>query len=298
MAKKIGFIGLGTMGKPMAKNLLKAGFSVTGYDINSDAVKDLEKADGRGANSPEEVARQSEAIITMLPDSPDVENVILGSGGVLESARRSSILIDMSTVTYKTVKKVATAAEAKGIDMLDAPVSGGEEGAINATLAIMVGGKKHIFEECQDIFRALGKKIVYLGDTGTGQVVKACHQLITATTLCAISEALVLGTKAGADPELMLDVIKDGTARCWMLDNRAPTMLKRDFTTRFKARFHHKDLGISLDLAKDFGVPLPVTALVHQLFGALKAKDRGELDHSAIITLYEDMAGIQVKAKE
>jgi len=220
MAKKIGFIGLGTMGKPMAKNLLKAGFSVTGYDINSDAVKDLEKADGRGANSPEEVARQSEVIITMLPDSPDVENVILGSGGVLESARRSSILIDMSTVTYKTVKKVATAAEAKGIDMLDAPVSGGEEGAINATLAIMVGGKKHIFEECQDIFRALGKKIVYLGDTGTGQVVKACHQLITATTLCAISEALVLGTKAGADPELMLDVIKDGTARCWTTEHQ------------------------------------------------------------------------------
>jgi 2-hydroxy-3-oxopropionate reductase len=298
MARKIGFIGLGTMGKPMAKNLLKAGFAVTGYDINKDAVKDVEKAGGRGAVSPKEVAAQSDVIITMLPDSPDVENVYLGLGEVIASAKRGATIIDMSTVTYKTVKKVAAAAEAKGLEMLDAPVSGGEEGAINATLAVMVGGKKTVFEECLDIFRALGKKIVYLGDIGMGQVVKACHQLITATTLCAISEALVLGTKAGADPRLMLDVIKDGAARCWMLENRAPTMIRRDFTTKFKSRFHHKDLGISLDLAKEFNVPLPVTSLVHQLFGALKAKGRGELDHSAIITLFEDMVGIEVKAKE
>ena len=162
MAKKIGFIGLGTMGKPMAKNLLKAGFAVTGYDINKDAVKDVEKAGGRGAGSPKEVAGQSDVIITMLPDSPDVENVYLGLGEVIASAKRGATIIDMSTVTYKTVKKVAAAAEAKGLEMLDAPVSGGEEGAINATLAVMVGGKKTVFEECLDIFRALGKKIVYL----------------------------------------------------------------------------------------------------------------------------------------
>lgn len=297
MTKQIGFIGLGTMGKPMAKNLLKAGFPVIGYDINPEAVNDVVKAGGKRAGSPQDVAAQSDIVITMLPDSPEVEDVMLGAGAVVSHARPGAILIDMSAITYKTVKKVAAAAEARGLEMLDAPVSGGEEGAINATLAIMVGGKKTVFEECLPVFRALGKKIVYMGDTGMGQVVKTCHNLITAIQLTAISEALVLGTKAGADPRLMLDVIKEGTARCWMLDNRAPLMLQRDFKPRFRSRFHYKDLGISLDLAKDFNVPLPVTALVHELFGALKAKGRGDLDHCAIITLIEDMAGIEVKAK-
>ena len=298
MARKIGFIGLGTMGKPMARNLLSAGYSLVVYDLNQSAVKELEESGAKGANSAKEVARQTDVVITMLPDSPDVSQVILGPEGVIEGIKEGSIIIDMSTITYKVTQKVAAEVGARGVEMLDAPVSGGEEGAINGTLSIMVGGKKEVFESCLDIFSAMGKKIIRIGDNGTGQVVKACHQLITATTLEAIAEALVLGTKAGVNPKLMLEVISTGTARCWMLENRAPTMLQRDFSPRFKARFHHKDLGIALDIGNDFGVPLPVTSLVYQIYGALKAAGRGDYDHSGIITLIEDLAGIQVSAQD
>jgi len=291
---KIGFIGLGIMGKPMAKNLIKAGHELTVFDIVEPAVEELEKLGADRARSSKEAASKVDLVITMLPDSPDVEKAALGAEGVFEGIRAGSTYIDMSTISPITTKKVAEAATNKRVRVLDAPVSGGEKGAIDATLTIMVGGSKQVFDECLPVFQAMGKNIVYCGEVGSGQVVKACNQILVAGVLETASEALVLGAKAGVDPEIVLRVIAGGYAMR-VLDVRGPLVLKRDFKPGFKTRLHYKDLGIALAAGSEYGAPLPVTSLIHEMMGAMKVLGRGETDHSAVITLLEDLAKVEVK---
>jgi 2-hydroxy-3-oxopropionate reductase len=291
---KIGFIGLGIMGKPMSKNLIKAGHELTVFDIVESAVKELESMGAKSARSSKEVTAKTDLIITMLPDSPDVEKAAFGPDGIFEGIRSGSTFIDMSTISPVTTKKVAEIAKAKGVRVLDAPVSGGEKGAIDATLTIMVGGAKSVFDDCLPIFQLMGKNIVYCGEAGSGQVVKACNQILVAGVLETAGEALVLGAKAGVDPEVVLKVIAGGYAMR-VLDVRGPLLLKRNFQPGFKTRLHYKDLGIALAAGSEYGVPLPVTSLIHEMMGAMKVLGRGETDHSAIVTLLEDLAKVEVR---
>lgn len=280
----------------MSKNLIKAGHELTVFDIVEPAVKELEAMGARIGHSSREVAAKSDLIITMLPDSPDVEKAAFGAEGVFEGIRSGSTYIDMSTISPVTSKKVAEVGKAKGVRVLDAPVSGGEKGAIDATLTIMVGGGKQVFDDCLPVFQVMGKNIVYCGEAGSGQVVKACNQILVAGVLETASEALVLGAKAGVDPEVVLKVIAGGYAMR-VLDVRGPLVLKRDFKPGFKTRLHYKDLGIALAAGSEYGVPLPITGLIHEMMGSLKVLGRGETDHSAIITLLEDLAKVEVKKK-
>jgi len=294
---KIGFIGLGIMGKPMSKNLIKAGHELMVFDIVESAVKELESMGAKSARSSKEVTAKTDLIITMLPDSPDVEKAAFGTDGIFEGIKPGSTLIDMSTISPVTSKKLTEAAKAKGVRVLDAPVSGGEKGAIDATLTIMVGGAKSVFDDCLPIFQLMGKNIVYCGEAGSGQVVKACNQILVAGVLETAAEALVLGAKAGVDPEVVLKVIAGGYAMR-VLDVRGPLLLKRNFQPGFKTRLHYKDLGIALAAGSEYGVPLPVTSLIHEMMGAMKVLGRGETDHSAIVTLLEDLAKVEVRKPE
>jgi len=291
---KIGFIGLGIMGKPMAKNLIQAGHDLTVFDIVQPAVEELEKLGASRARSSKEIASKVDLVITMLPDSPDVEKAAFGPEGIFEGIRAGSTYIDMSTISPVTTKKVAEAATTKQVRVLDAPVSGGEKGAIDATLTIMVGGDKQVFDDNLPVFQVMGKNIVYCGKIGSGQVVKACNQILVAGVLETASEALVLGAKAGVDPEIVLKVIAGGYAMR-VLDVRGPLVLKRDFKPGFKTRLHYKDLSIALAAGSEYGASLPVTSLIHEMMGAMKVLGRGETDHSAIITLLEDLAKVEVK---
>jgi 2-hydroxy-3-oxopropionate reductase len=294
MGSKIGFVGLGIMGKPMSKNLIKAGHELTVYDVVDAPLKELENAGAKVGHSAKEVAEKSDLIITMLPDSPDVDKAVLGPSGIFDGIKKGSTYIDMSTISPVTSKKLAEAAKAKGVRILDAPVSGGEKGAIEATLTIMVGGAKDVFDDCLPVFQTMGKNIVYCGGVGSGQVVKACNQILVAGVLEAASEALVLGTKAGVDPETVLKVIAGGYAMR-VLDARGPLILKGDFRPGFKTKLHYKDLGIALSAGSEYGVPLPVTSLIHEMMGAMKAGGRGEYDHSGIITVLQELAKLETK---
>jgi len=294
MGSKIGFIGLGIMGKPMSKNLIKAGHELTVYDLVDASVRELESAGAKTAHSSREVAEKSDLVITMLPDSPDVEKVALGSDGIFEGIKKGSTYVDMSTISPVTSKRLAEVAKEKGVRILDAPVSGGEKGAIEATLTIMVGGSKEVFDDCLPVFQAMGKNIVYCGGVGSGQVVKACNQILVAGVLEVAGEALVLGTKAGVNPETVLKVIAGGYAMR-VLDARGPLILKGDFKPGFKTRLHYKDLGIALAAGSEYGVPLPVTSLIHEMMGIMKIWGRGEYDHSGIITVLQDLARAETK---
>ena len=294
MGSKIGFIGLGIMGKPMSKNLIKAGHELTVYDLVDASVRELESAGAKTAHSSREVAEKSDLVITMLPDSPDVEKAALGSDGIFEGIKKDSTYVDMSTISPVTSKRLAEVAKEKGVRILDAPVSGGEKGAIEATLTIMVGGSKEVFDDCLPVFQAMGKNIVYCGGVGSGQVVKACNQILVAGVLEVASEALVLGTKAGVNPETVLKVIAGGYAMR-VLDARGPLILKGDFKPGFKTRLHYKDLGIALAAGSEYGVPLPVTSLIHEMMGIMKIWGRGEYDHSGIITVLQDLARAETK---
>ena len=295
MKLKIGLIGLGIMGKPMAKNLLKAGHELVVYDVVEAPLRELEKLGAKIGRSSKAVAEQSDLVITMLPDSPDVEKAALGSQGVFEGIKSGSTYIDMSTISPVTSKKLAEAGKAKNLKILDAPVSGGEKGAIEASLTIMVGGPKAVFDECLPLFQVLGKNIVYCGGVGAGQVVKACNQILVAGVLESAGEALVLGAKAGVDPQIVFKVIASGWAMR-VLDARVPLLLKRDFKPGFKTRLHYKDLSIALSAGSEYGVSLPVTSLIREMMGAMKVAGRGDFDHSGIITILEDLAKFEVKA--
>ncbi len=297
MPKRVGFIGLGIMGRPMAKNVLSKGFPLSVYNRSSAAVEELAKLGARPCQSSREVAEHSDVILTCLPDSPDVEHVILGPQGVLEGARPGSIIADMSTIAPQVSIRLAEEAAKRGVQMLDAPVSGGDKGAIAGTLSIMVGGTKEAFDACLDIFRAMGTKIVHVGDIGAGGYTKLANQIMVALQLEAMAEGLVLGAKAGVDPALMVEAIGAGLARCGVLEMRAPNVLEGNFNPGFMIRLHLKDLRLALEAGHALGVPLPVTAVVREMYNALQVAGKGDRDHSAIILLLEDLARVQVRKK-
>jgi 2-hydroxy-3-oxopropionate reductase len=291
MAQTIGFIGLGIMGRPMAKNLLKAGYPLVVHSRSRGPVDDVVKAGATAGTSPKDVAGRCDVLITMLPNSPDVEQVVLGKDGVIEGARSGLIVADMSTISPIVSQKVGAALAAKGVTMLDAPVSGGEKGAIDAALSIMVGGEKATFDAVLPIFQAMGKTITLLGPLGFGGFTKLANQIIVAVNLTALAEALTLGKKAGLDRELLLTALGGGLAGSKCLEQKKANYIAGTYNPGFKVDLHFKDLGLIMESARALGVPLPATAVVQELFNALRVKGRGGLDHSGIITLLEDLAG-------
>ncbi len=297
MPKRVGFIGLGIMGKPMAKNLLTKGFPLAVHNRSRAAVNELASLGARACQSSQEVAEHSDIILTCLPDSPDVEQVILGPKGALAGARAGCIIADMSTISPQVSIRIAGEAGKKGVRLLDAPISGGDQAAIAGTLSIMVGGEKEAFEECLEIFQTLGRKIVHVGKSGAGGYTKLANQVMVALQLEAMAEGLVLGAKAGVDPALMVEAIGAGLARCGVLEVRAPSVLQGNFDPGFMIRLHLKDLRLALEAGHALGVPLPATALVREMYNALLVAGKGDRDHSAVILLLEDLAKVQVRKK-
>ena len=298
MTQTIGFVGLGIMGRPMARNLIKAGYPLVVHSRSQGPVDELIKSGAKAATSPKPVADQVEILITMLPNSPDVELVALGKNGIIEADNPRLILVDMSTISPIVSQKIAKALEPRGIRMLDAPVSGGEKGAIDAALSIMVGGDKVVFDQILPVFQAMGKTITHLGPLGAGGFTKLANQIIVAGNLTALAEALTLAAKAGLDIELTLKALGGGLAGSRCLDQKTPNYLAHTFNPGFKIDLHYKDLGLIMEAGRALGVPLPTTAVIQELFNALRQKGRGGLDHSGIITLLEDLAGVEVKGKK
>lgn len=296
MAEKIGFIGLGIMGKPMVRNLAKAGYELVVYNRSQGSTDEIagEVSEATAAGSPREVADQVSTVILMLPDSPDVDDVVFGENGVLEGLNDGDLLIDMSTIAPATARAVAEAATKRGAKALDAPVSGGDKGAIAGTLSIMVGGDADAFDRAKPLFEAMGKTIVHVGDAGAGQTVKSCNQVVVAIAYAAVSEALVLGAKAGVDPAKIIEVLNGGLAATKVMEMRGASMVDHNFAPGFRVDLHRKDLAIALASARNQQVSLPTTALVSQLFDALSATGRGDLDHSSFITLIEELSGYEV----
>ncbi|MBI4636692.1 MAG: 2-hydroxy-3-oxopropionate reductase [Candidatus Rokubacteria bacterium] len=292
MAQLIGFIGLGIMGRPMARNLLKAGYPLIVHSRSRGPVDELARGGAKAAQSPREVASQCDVLITMLPNSPDVELVALGREGIVEGARAGLVYVDMSTISPIVTQKVGKALEVPGVRMLDAPVSGGEKGAIEGTLSIMVGGDRAVFDAVLPIFQAMGRTITLLGSLGFGGFTKLANQIIVAVNLTALAEALTLAKRAGLDRELTLKALAGGLAGSKCLDQKTPNYLASTYNPGFKIDLHYKDLGLIMESARALGVPLPTTAVVQELFNALRVKGRGGLDHSGVITLLEDLAGV------
>ena len=297
MPETIGFIGLGIMGGPMAHNLIKAGYPLVVLNRHKEVTEEFVALGARAGERPKDIAAQSDILITMLPDSPQVEEVILGPGGVLEGAKKGLVVIDMSTISPIVTRRLANRLAEQGVALLDAPVSGGDKGAIAGTLSIMVGGDEETFSRCLPIFEALGKTIVHVGANGAGQVAKACNQIVVALTIEAVSEALVLGSQAGVKPEKILRVLGGGLAANRVMEMRGEGMLTHTFTPGFRIRLHHKDLGIALDTGRAYGTPLPVTAIVDQMFASLETRGRGDLDHSALLMHLEELAGHHIQVE-
>jgi 2-hydroxy-3-oxopropionate reductase len=288
---KIGFIGLGIMGAPMAANLVKAGFEVTGYNRTRSKVDNLVQAGGHGADSVADAVRGADVVLTMLPDSPDVRAVVLGADGVLAHAKRGTLLIDCSTIRPDVSREVAEAAEGKAILALDAPVSGGEQGAVEGTLSIMVGGAAEAFEAAREVLAAVGSTVVHVGAAGAGQTVKAANQLIVAGTIELVAEALVFLEAHEVDTQAAIKVLAGGLAGNRILDRKAAAMVNREFTPGFRVELHHKDLGIVQAAAREAGVVIPLGALVAQLMAALTAQGHGGLDHGALLKLVDQLSG-------
>lgn len=296
--KKIGFIGLGLMGKPMAKNLIKAGFNLTVNSRSRAPVDELVALGAREAATPREVALDSDVVITIVPDSPDVEKVALGENGLVAAKKNGLIHIDMSTISPIATQRISEIEKQNGVTMLDAPVSGGTVGAEGGTLSIMAGGDEAAFNSCAEIFAAMGKKITYMGASGAGQTTKACNQIMTGGIYAVMSEALVLAAKSGLDPAKVVEVLVGGAARCWALEVRAPKILKRELNPGFKASMQLKDLRIVGETAHAVGVSAPMTALAREMYEAMVIAGNGDLDNSAVVTVWEKMAGVEVKSKQ
>lgn len=290
--KDIGFIGLGTMGKPMGRNLMKAGYNVIVHSRSRGPVDEMSAEGAKPASSPAEVAQLSDLVIMMVPDSPDVEKVMLGPEGVLFAAKNGQVAIDMSTISPAVARKVYKVAKGKGVRFLDAPVSGGESGAVAGTLSIMVGGDKDTFDAALPVFEVLGKNIIYMGESGSGQTTKLCNQVLCGLNILAVAEGLMLGRKAGIDPEKLLSAVSDGAASSWMLTNLGPKIIERDWRPGFKVALQQKDLRLALDAAAENNVPLPGTALASELFRSVQAHGRGDQGTQAMITAFETLAGI------
>jgi 2-hydroxy-3-oxopropionate reductase len=294
---KVGFIGLGIMGKPMCRNLLKAGHQLVVFDTDASAIEELTRSGAEPGTSPRDVAEQSEIVITMLPNSAIVKSVILGKDGVIEGVRSGSIVVDMSSVSPRTSQEIAEALAQKGVGMLDAPVSGGEPKAIDGTLSIMAGGAEADFNRMLPVFKAMGSSAVLTGSHGAGSVTKLANQIIVQLNIAAVSEALVLATKAGVDPELVYKAIRGGLAGSTVMDAKAPMMLVRNFKPGGSLRINIKDIGNVLETSHELGVPLPLTAAIMEILQALKADGMLELDHSAIVRYYEKLAHVEVAPK-
>ena len=293
----IGFIGLGIMGKPMARNLLKAGYSLIIHNRSGAVVEELSKEGAQSAANSQKVAERSEVIITMLPDSPDVELVIAGDKGVFAGLKSGKLLIDMSSISPIVARKLAAEAAKLGCDMLDAPVSGGEAGAIAASLSIMIGGNVSAVERAMPIFDKLGKNIVHVGDAGAGQVTKAANQMVVGTTIAIVSEALVLAAKAGVDPAKVRQALLGGFAQSRILEAHGQKMLDRNFKPGFRIRLHEKDMKIALAAGSEYGVALMVTAVVAQMMTAMKGMGNGDLDHSGLVKFAEELAKTELVQK-
>ena len=287
----VAFIGLGIMGRPMAVNLVRAGFDVAGFNRSPAAVEVLRQAGGRGAASISEAVHGAEIVATMLPDSPDVQAVMLGQAGVFDAAVPGTLVIDFSTIRPDVAQELSVQAGQRGLRILDAPVSGGEQGAIDGSLSIMVGGAAADFAAASEALRAVGTTIAHLGPAGAGQTVKAANQLVVAGTIGLLAEAIVFLEAHGIDPGTALPVLAGGLAGSTVLDRKAATMVRRQFMPGFRAELHHKDLGIVMAAARAVGVTIPLGALVAQLMGALNARGDGRLDHSALLRIIEDLSG-------
>jgi 3-hydroxyisobutyrate dehydrogenase len=295
MTDRIGFIGLGIMGRPMARNLLKAGYPLTVWNRSQPAIEELVRDGASPGSSPEDVTHQSDVIITIVTDSPDVEKVALGPKGIIEGGRPGLVHIDMSTISPAVTRRIASRLAEKGVEMLDAPVSGGDTGAQAGTLSIMVGGKEETFQRCRPIFEVLGRTIVHCGPSGAGQTVKLCNQIVVALNNLAMCEALVFATKAGVDTRRMLEAVGAGAASSWALLNLAPRVLARDFRPGFKVAHQQKDLRLALETAEQQAVPLPGTSLVHQLFAAIEAEGLGAEGTQALVKALEKLASVEVR---
>ena len=292
---KIGFIGLGIMGKPMSLNLLKAGYQLVVMDVFEPAVAELVAAGAGAAATPRAVAEQADIIITMLPNSPQVKQVVLGEQGVIEGARPGAVVIDMSSIAPLVSREVAGKLAANGVEMLDAPVSGGQPKAIEGTLSVMVGGSQEVFDRCYPIMKAMAGSVVRTGDIGAGNITKLANQVIVALNIAAMAEALVLATKAGVEPELVFQAIRGGLAGSTVLEAKAPLVLDRKFNPGFRINLHIKDLANALDTSHELGVPLPLTASVMEMLQALKVDGQGDADHCSLVRFYEKMAQVEVR---
>ncbi len=291
---KLGFIGLGIMGKPMAKNLIKAGHELVVYDIVKENVDILVEAGAVAASSSKEVARQCDIIITMLPNSPHVKEVVCGENGILEGAKEGTIIIDMSSIAPLASQEIAAACAKKGVKMIDAPVSGGEPKAIDGTLSIMVGGEKEVFDKVYDILMAMGSSAVHCGDIGAGNTTKLANQVIVALNIAAVSEAFMLAKKAGVDPKLVFDAIKGGLAGSTVMNAKIPMILDRNFKPGFKIDLHIKDLNNAIETGHKVGSPLPLTAQVMEMMQLLHADGLGQNDHGGLVQYYEKLTGDEV----
>ncbi|NOZ24173.1 MAG: NAD(P)-dependent oxidoreductase [Planctomycetes bacterium] len=300
MRNHVGFIGLGIMGEPMALNVLKARFNliVVGGHAKAALKKLASRKEVTVVDTPAAVAAKSDVVVTCLPDTPDVEKVVLGKGGLLDGAKRGLVIIDHSTISPVAAQGIAGKAKKQEVAFLDAPVSGGQNGAIAGTLSIMIGGDAKAVKKAMPVLKAMGKKIVHVGKSGAGQFTKCANQIVCAITWQAIGEGMTLGAKAGVDPAKMLEAISAGAARCWALEVRTPEVLKGNFKPGFMAKLQHKDLNIALATGKEVGVPLPVTAVVNEYYRAILSAGRGDLDTSALVTLQEDMARTKIRAKK
>lgn len=291
---RIGFIGLGIMGRPMCANLLKAGYSLTVWNRSRPGIDEVVSYGAQEGASPADVAARSDVIITMVTDSPDVRQVVLGPNGIVEGARPGSVVIDMSTISPSVTREIAEALAARGIEMLDAPVSGGDVGAKAGTLSIMVGGKQEVFERCLPVFQAMGKNIVYMGPSGAGQTTKLCNQIAVALNMLATCEAILFAARNGLDPGRMLQAISGGAAGSWTISNLGPRIAKRDFAPGFMIRLAQKDLRLVLEAANELRLPLPGTALMNQVWRAVEAAGGGDLGTQAAILALEKWANFEV----
>lgn len=295
MDQRIGYIGLGLMGKSMARNILKAGYSLTVHNRSQAAVDELVSEGAQRASSPRQVTEVSDIVFTNLPDSPDVESVVLGDDGVIRGCREGMIFVDNSTIKPETARNIAHALLQVGVASLDAPVSGGDIGAKAGTLAIMVGGPKEAFERVLPIFEVIGKTITHVGESGAGQVAKACNQIMVAAQMVAMGELLILAQKSGVDPRRVIDAIKGGAAQCWTLDVKPQRLFSGERGPGFKAYMMHKDLGIVMDSARTYGAPVPGTAVNMQLFEAMLQMGMRELDNSAVLGVLEQISGVKLE---
>jgi 3-hydroxyisobutyrate dehydrogenase len=292
--ERIGFIGLGIMGRPMARNLMAAGYPLTVWNRSRPGIDELVGQGAAEAAGPRAVAEHSDVVITIVGDSPDVEGIALGPGGIIEAGREGLVFVDMSTISPAVTRRIAARLGEAGVEMLDAPVSGGEPGAINATLSIMVGGPEATFERCRPIFQAMGRTIVHCGPSGSGQTVKLCNQIAAALNNLAMCEALMFAAKMGVDPRKMVEAVSAGAATSWAIQNLAPKVLARDFRPGFKVAHQQKDLRLVLEAADEQHLPLPGAALAHQLFAAIEADGLGGEGVQALAKALEKLAGVQV----